>query len=364
MRIKRYVILPFYALISLLIFSCNEPVVQKETIRPVRYQKVVRFTNEKQRTFSGVSESGTEAQLSFRVSGVIRNVDVALGQRVKKNQHIASIDDSDAILDYEKAVAAQKNTQVQVKTAKSNLDRVKGLYENNNVSLNEYETAKNKFSAAESDYSASRKNTALKKRELGYYKLYSSMDGIIVSKDINANENVSAGQSIVNINSEDDLQVVVGVSERYISKIKKDTRASVTFSTLADKIFPGVVTEISYSISPSSTYPVTINLMEIDKALRPGMPANVSFTIGSTDKNSFFLVPSNSVAEDNDGNFVFTVEPDKNEDGFGIVHKKIVQVGKLTDKGFQILSGVDDGDLIITSGIDKMTDNKKVKFLK
>jgi len=92
------------------------------------------------------------------------------------------------------------------------------------------------------------------------------------------------------------------------------------------------------------------------------MPANVSFTMGSNDKNSFFLVPSNSVGKDNIGNFVFIVEPEQK--GFGVVHKKIVQVENLTDKGFQILSGINEGDFVVTSGIDKMTENKKVKFLK
>jgi len=362
MIIKKSALLLFYALLPVFFFSCSEPVAPKETIRPVRYQQVVRFSNEKQRTFSGVSESGTEAQLSFRVAGVIRTIKVAVGQRIKKNQHISSIDDSDAILDYEKAVAAQKNTQVQVETAKSNLERVRGLYENNNVSLSEYEAAKNKFAAAKSDYSASKRNTSLNKKKVGYYKLYSPMDGIVVSKDVNENENVSAGQSIVKINSEGDIQVVVGIPEKYISMIKKDNTAVVAFSTLTGKSFRGIVTEISYSIGSSSTYPVKINLMEIDKATRPGMPASVTFTIGSNDENSYFLVPSNSVGEDNNGNFLFTVKSD--QEGFGIVHKKTVQVGKLTDKGFQILSGVNEDDLIITSGIDKMTDGKKVKLLK
>ena len=84
--------------------------------------------------------------------------------------------------------------------------------------------------------------------------------------------------------------------------------------------------------------------------------------MGSNDKNSFFLVPSNSVGEDNNGNFVFTVVPEQK--GFGVIHKKIVRVGNLTDKGFQILSGLNEGDFVVTSGIDKMTENKKVKFLK
>ncbi len=366
MKIRIIIMFSCYILSFLLFFSCSEPVEepQKEIIRPVRYQSVVRFNSKKQRTFSGVTESGTEAHLSFRVSGVVKSIKAVLGQRVKKNQHIATIDNSDAILDYEKAVAAQKNTQVQMETAKSNLERVKGLYENSSISLSEYETAKNKFAAATSEYSASRKNTALKKRELGYFKLYSPMDGIVVSKEVNENENVSAGQIVMRINSEDDIQVAVGIPEKYISKIKKDNSAMVVFSSLPEKMFQGTVTEISYSVSASSTYPVKINLRQSDPAIRPGMPASVSFTIDSDKgkKKNIFLVPSNSVGEDTQGNFVFTVEPEKK--GFGIVRKKIVQVGKMTDKGFEIFSGVKEGDLVVTSGINRMTDGKKVKFIK
>jgi len=96
MKIRIYMVLSIFPV--LFFFSCSEPLEQKETVRPVRYQEVVRFNNEKQRTFSGVSESGTEAQLSFRVSGVLKSIKVTLGQKINKNQHIASIAGKEMIL--------------------------------------------------------------------------------------------------------------------------------------------------------------------------------------------------------------------------------------------------------------------------
>ncbi len=362
MKTTRYVILFFNILLLLFLSACSEPVEQKETIRPVRYQQIVRVTSEKQRTFSGVSESRTEVQLSFRVAGVIKSINVVVGQRIKKGGLIASIDNSDATLDYEKAVDAQKNTKVQVGSALSNFNRVKDLYENDNVSLSEYEAARNKLSLTKSDYSASKKNSTLKKRALEYCNLYSPMDGVVVSEDANENENVTAGQSIIKINSEDDIQVVVGIPEKYIAIIRDGDKAVVVFSSFLTRKFQGVVTEISYTTSSSSTYPVKINLLENDASIRPGMPATVAFTIPGDKESSFFLVPANSVGEDDSGNFIFTVVPE--EKGYGIVSKKNIKVGKLTDKGFQVLSGVEEDDLIITAGINKMTHGKKVKFLK
>ena len=352
----------FLFCILVLAVGCSEPPVEEEVLRPIRYETVKRFSSQTQRTFSGVSESGTEAQLSFRVSGIIRKIHVVLGQRVKKGDPIAVMDSADAALDYDKAVAAQKNARVQMETAKSGLDRIRGLYENNNVALNEYESAKNKFAAANSDYAAAKKNTALRQRELTYYRLDSPMDGIVVSKDVNENENISSGQAIVYVSSEDDIQVVVGVPEKYISQVKKDISVSVIFSTLPGKLFQGMITQISYSISAAATYPVKIALNRMDKAIRPGMPANVSFAFGQGNQDAFFVVPANAVGQDAGGNFIFTVEPAEQE-GIGIVHKKNVAVGQLTDNGFQILSGVKEGEFVITSGINRMTQDKKVKFL-
>ncbi len=350
------------ALLCMSLFSCGEEKEQAEIIRPVRHKQVFLMEADKSRTFSGISESGSEAQLSFRVSGIIRKIDGVVGQKVKKGRIIASIDPADAILAYDKAVSAEKNAKVQMETAKSNLERIKGLYEKNNISLNEYEAAKNKYAAARSDHSSGRKNSALKKRELGYYKLYSPMDGIVVSKDVNENENVTAGQAVVKINSEGDIRVMVGIPEKYISLINEKMAVKVTFSSLPGQAFEGGVTEISYSVSSSSTYPVKIELNETSPKIRPGMPASITFDLAENTEESALYVPANTVGEDSEGNFVFTVTP--TEDGYGIVHKKKVQVGKLTNNGFPLYSGIRDGDYVITSGIGKMSEGKKVKFIK
>lgn len=359
---KLYKRIYFICFSLFLAVGCSEPSVEKEVLRPVRYEAVKQFSSQIQRSFSGVSESGTDAQLSFRVSGIIRKIHVELGQRVKKGDPIAVMDSADAALDYDKAVAATKNARVQMETARSGLDRIRGLYENNNVALNEYESAKNKFAAANSDYSAAKKNMALRQRELTYYQLNAPMDGVVVSKEVNENENISSGQAIVSISSEADIQVVVGVPEKYISQVKKDISVSIIFSTLPGKLFQGVISQISYSISAAGTYPVKIDLNRMDDAIRPGMPANVSFFFNQGNQDRFLVVPANAVGQDTSGKFIFTVVPGK-EEGTGIVHKKLVDIGQLTDKGFQILSGVREGEFVITSGINKMTQDKQVKFL-
>ena len=104
-----------------LILSCSkEEVKQEKIIRPVRTYTIGANGVVSNRSFSGVSKSGLESKLSFRVSGVIKNVYVKSGDAVKRNQILASIDESDAKIAFQQAQAQEKNAKatarnVQVK---------------------------------------------------------------------------------------------------------------------------------------------------------------------------------------------------------------------------------------------------------
>ena len=93
------------------------------------------------------------------------------------------------------------------------------------------------------------------------------------------------------------------------------------------------------------------------------MPAEVSFTFESGDSSARIMVPVTAVTEDIHGQFVFVVIEGQ-EEGIYIVHRKKVKAGSLTDSGFEILEGLDGGELIVTSGISKITDGMKVRLAK
>ncbi len=348
------------------LFSCSgEKAERKEIIRPVRYEQVFLAGGEQSRTLSGVSKAGTEAKLSFRVGGVVEAVNVKVGKRINKGKLIASVDNSDARLNYEKALEALRNAETQKDNAKSNLDRVKGLYENNNLSLSEYESAKDKYASANSTYNTEKRNADLKKRELGYFKLYAPMDGIIAEVAIKKNEQLNPGQVVVTLTSEDDIEVSIGMPEAFISRVKAGEKVSVKFLSLADKIFDGTISEVSFATgNQSSTYPVVVKVEHPTSDIRPGMPADVTFNFVSADgvQRQRLVVPASAVGEDTDGNFVFTVS--ETENGLAVVHKKKVTVGELSNEGFEVLEGLQNGELVATAGVESLTDRIRVKLLK
>ncbi len=73
-------------------------------------------------------------------------------------------------------------------------------------------------------------------------------------------------------------------------------------------------------------------------------------------------MPSDAVGEDRQGRFVFVVERLTDEEGYGIVRRKPVNVGELTADGLEIFEGLADGDLVVTAGISQISDGQKVKI--
>jgi len=347
----------------LMMVSCGDDSQKtlEMVVRPVKYIVVSADKANTVRSFSGISEAGSTSRVSFRVSGKLEKIFIKEGDRIQKNAMIASLDHSDAMLQYEKTQTAVNKSKVYMDTAISNLSRIKSLYENNNVSLNEYETAKEKLANSKATYLADKKNLDLKKKELGYFKVYAPISGMISEIVVEEGENVSAGQVILEISTMDKMEVRAGIPDSYISEIKQDDQVTLSFSPLGDQKFKGRITKVSYNIdTDSSTYPVSIRILNPSGAIRPGMPATLFFDFGSKDAKDVLMVPVHAVGKDTMGHFVYIVK--KTGPDLGTVEKKIIDIGQMTSKGFEVLKGIKPGDLVVTAGISHLSNGLEVKI--
>lgn len=354
-----------FVIVAFLINCSGGDNVDNEIIRPVRYQIVQDYSSEQSRTFSGVSKAGIETKLSFKVGGTIDRLEVKVGDKVAKGKLLASVTNTDFALQYEQAKVAYKNAKVQRKTAKSNYKRIAQLYENQNISLSEYERAKTNYETAKAEVKSREKSLQLIGSQIGYTRLNAPINGIISKVNAEQNENVGAGQIVIEINSDEDVdpEVVVGLPESYISRVKNGDKVDIIFSSLKNGKFTGIITEISFAIdAASSTYPITIQLENAPADIRPGMTADVKFTFVADDEKESIVVPAIAVCEDKNNRFVYIVKSVNGDTA--IVHKKIVETGDFGPEGIEITKGLEDGDLVVTAGISKLSEGMKVLMLK
>ncbi len=352
--------------VGLSLASCSSDVeLPERPIRPVRFEQVVRGQGAETRTLSGVSRARMETKLSFRVGGIVEAIEVKIGEKVKKGELIASVDNSEARLNYEKALDSLAKADTQRDNAKSNLNRVKGLFENNSVSLSEYESAKDNYATSNSAYRTEAINVDLRKQELNYYSLSAPIDGVVTEVPARKNEQIQPGDTVVTLVSGEKIAVKVGVPGALISRVETGHEVSLEFASLRGRVFDGEVSEVSYTAaSGSSTYPVTVDVKNPTSDVRPGMTADVTFTFTPADTaiETMLIVPSSAVGQTSEGYFVFVGVVGEGDQA--VVQKRQITIGSFSNDGFEVLDGLLDGELVVTAGVESLTDGTVVRLLR
>ncbi len=336
---------------------------QEEELKAVKYALVEQAGGVIKRTYSGVTQSASLTNLSFRTGGLILKLNAKVGQRVKKGMLLAQLDQKDVRLAYDQALADVQSAKVQYDNAASSLQRTQQLYETNNASLSDYERAKSSLSNAESSYEISLKRLDLQKSQISYTEIIAPMSGVISSVNSEINEVVNSGSTVIVMSKEgnNDIEAQVGLPEKYINDIQNGDEVVVSVSSM-EQPFKGAVTEIGYSSSSKGvTYPVTVLIDDNGStALRPDMPAEVIFEFGSANQESMLIAPIKAVGSGVNGNFVFKLTPKENA---YIANKVIVELGEITQFGYEIKSGVSEGDIVAVAGLSYLYEGRQVKLL-
>jgi RND family efflux transporter MFP subunit len=326
----------------------------------VRYHTVKASDAQGAATFTGVTQSGQEAKLAFKVGGVVQQVAVQDGQRVRRGQLIAAIDGEDYALQVEQAEVQVKQAETSFNVARSTYQRVERLYESNSVSLSEFEQAKGNFEATQAQLNAAQKQVQAAENQLSYTRLTAPFDGVISALGVEAGELIGAGNPVGSLSAEGQPEVEVGVADRYVGQLQPGTPVEIRLSAMPDQVFRGEVIEVSYGQSQATTYPVRARFAEPAAAIRPGLSAEVRFLLGQSEGVKL-LVPAKAVGENAQGRrFVYRLI------GQGdtlTVQQQFVALGDLQAGGFVLDSGLQAGDRIATAGLSSLMENMQVRLL-
>lgn len=355
-----YTIITFTALI--LLSSCGKEEKQQEKlIRPVRYQEVGYLGGDKIRSFSGTAQTDKIIKLSFRSAGIINSFTIKLGQKVKKGQLLAKLDNVNARLSYEQSLTQLNSAQSQMNLAKLSLNRVRSLYEKGSSSLSDFESAKNAYKTAQESYQSAKRGVSIQQEQIKFGYLYAPENGIIAAVASEIDENVNAGQTIATLNAGKDMEIALGLPESIITRVKEGMVVEVSFTAIPGELFKAKVTEVAPAVDANTaTYPIKVILNNTSDKIRSGMAANVTFDLGEQkEAGKVLVVPANAVGEDSKGNFVFVLQDNA---GKTIVKKQQVTIGNLTSEGFEIKQGLQAKQRIATAGLQTLLDGQEVKI--
>jgi len=261
---------------------------------------------------SGTINPVQTATVGAQVSGKITAVYVDYNSPVKKGQILAEIDTSlfQASVDQQKANIENSRAQLRKLEATANYNklmyqRYKNLLAKGYVSKSEVDQWEATYKSDNASIAAQKAQirealASYKKAEadLGYTKIISPVDGVIISKSVEVGETVASSFQTPELFSvaEDltKMQIEANVSEADIGSVKVDQEADYTLDGYPNDTFKGKVKQVRLSSITTSnvvTYTVVVEVDNKDLILKPGMTANVSIIV---DKKENILTVLNS----------------------------------------------------------------------
>jgi len=352
------------AVSALLLAGCgdkNDSIV-KEQIRPVRVVEASEAPQGLERRFAGTTDSASTTELSFRVGGIIEQFPAKVGAELVAGETIAKLDDSDLKLNLERSKAQLAEAVTVLTASESRYNRLSGLHERQAISAMDFDVVRAEFESAQAQVAQAERAVELNQQQVSYATLIAPTHGCSLSSTYaSVNENITSGQQIAMLNCGDTMEVTSIVPEAVVNTVSIGQEIDALVKTGNGEVAQATVTEIGLSSTTSGLYFVTAQLQESNEAIRPGMAAELLINKQFNIVEGNVWVPMVSVNEDQGQRFVMVFEPTEN--GQGIVRKMPIEVARFAQGYFEITSGLEAGDKVITAGLSQIYDGLKVKLL-
>lgn len=267
----------------------------------------------------------------------ISKINVEVGDHVRAGQTLALMD----------AINLEK-TRLQMINDSLEYGRIKELYEIGATSQSDFEAISLKYDVTRKTYINLLDNTILK----------SPISGIVTARNYDEGDMYAMAQPLFVVQDITPVKLVINVSESKYSQIKKGMEVDITTEAFGERVFKGAVDLIHPTIDAKThTFPVEIKFENDDEVLRPGMFARVTVNYGD---NFRTVIPDKAVLKQvgSGEQYVYILEAD------GTVKFTTVVLGRRMNDRYEIISGVEDGATVVTTGQTRLRNGVKVDVVK
>lgn len=294
---------------------------------------------------NGNFEPKQELAFSAEKSGKVISVLVREGDRVSVGQTLAIMRGDAININAQAAEAGYLN-------AKSDYNRFENAYKTGGVTKQQLDQAKVALTNADANYRQAKLN-------VGDTRIKAPISGIINKRFIEPGSMLAAMPAtqlfeIVNVNT---LKLTVTVNESQVVNLKKGTPIKVTSSVYPGQEFNGKIIFIAAKADSSLNFPVEIEISNnVNNDLKAGMYGTAVFK-SDQQKQTMTVIPRNAFVGSVSSNQVFVAEN-------GIARLKTVTAGRILGDKVEILNGLSNGEMVITTGQINLQDGNAIEIIK
>lgn len=348
-------ILTILFLIFPILTACNLETKEAKMVK-IKEAKLENLANNK--IYPGYIERGGTINLSFRSSGIIKELYVNDGDYVQKGKLLAVLDNDEYKLQIKKAKTALDDNIVKYERAKSYFERISKLYDAGGISYNEWEAAQTNLKSSINQITILKDSLKIEIDKESYRKIYAPYDGIAIDVTKSKGEFMNAGETLINFQAKGKLEAKAFIAEKNITEIKKGQKIILTTDIFEGKKYAGKIISTIRSSLNKGSFEVTLGFENDFPELLTGMSANIE--IITTQAKKGILVPINSVFMENNKKYIFKFY--KLNDFEGEAIKKEIITGDIFEDKIIVQKGLIEGDFIVVENFSNIKDGEILKY--
>lgn len=313
----------------------------------------------------GSVRARTSAVVSTRIPGSISVLSVREGDRVKKGQVLAQLDARENQATAAAATAAVDEASrgldealSRKKLADTTFDRYHNLFKEQAISRQELDVRQTEkdmaaqgVARAESRVKQAQEGARASTTMSDYTRIVAPISGIIASKQADLGASVFPGQPLMTIEDDGSYQLELALPENIVTRIKPGSPLQVTLDAIGSTFAAKVAEIVPTADSVSRTFVAKIVLNQ--KGLKSGMFGRGVLSLGTSTNG--ITVPKTAVVERGALTSVWAVNKEN------IARMRIVKVGRQSGDRVEVLSGLSDGDRVVVTGVEKVTEAVRVE---
>lgn len=321
----------------------------------VEVAPVIEKTVRSRVTLVGTAEPWTETVVASETAGLVRQMRVDEGDRVRENQTLCAQDATQLKLKIEAARASVSEAEADKIRKEREWERQKRLYSIHSVSKKSYEDAQFEAKAAVNRVARLQVELYALLDQEKKKVVYAPVTGTVVKRHTLVGQWLGQGGPVVTLAVLDPIRVMVPVPERYITHIKRGDASEVVFDALPGQVFKGVVdTIIPRADGATRAFPVRIRIPNPETTLKAGMLGRATLAVGNPHKA--VLVPKDALVLSGSGKSVFVINDRK-------AHRIDVKTGPACGGLVEVEGLLKPGQRVAVRGNERLAPDQPVTII-
>ncbi|MCC7033903.1 MAG: efflux RND transporter periplasmic adaptor subunit [Acidobacteria bacterium] len=292
-----------------------------------------------------------------KTGGRLQSINVQLGDRVRRNQVIAKIEDLEIVEQVKQARASMevaratiRQREADLKMAEVNFERSKNLFGRQLLAKQALDDAESRYLSAQAQLDLAKAQTEqtgarLEELEINLRNttIVSPVDGFVGRRNVDPGAWVSQNAPVVSVVDISRLRMVANVVEKDLRMVNAGDQAAIQVDAYPGETFNGRIARVSPVLDPATrTATMEVEIPNVDYRLKPGMYARVALTI--EERENALLVPKVAVVDYEGRRGVFVADADNKARFIPVT------LGLEDAERIEITEGLKAGDPIVTNG--------------